>query len=173
MVYPLSLLFRRCNKAFSFVIRASVSRSWSISMKTDDLTCTGQCTKPSQSPARALTSLALVGLLAGCAVGPDFKRPEAPTTSKYTVGGSANPPGRSGGQFGMVAQPGVIQTRCTDCIGFTKQSHVSLRKIDTAAGAGASCCASGINALPPSRCEYRCATPTHELQRSRIGRRGT
>ena len=54
-------------------------------MKTDDLTCTGQCTKPSQSPARALTSLALVGLLAGCAVGPDFKRPEAPTTSKYTV----------------------------------------------------------------------------------------
>jgi hypothetical protein len=54
-------------------------------MKTDDLTCTGQCTKPSQSPARALTSLALVGLLAGCAVGPDFKRPEAPTTSNYTV----------------------------------------------------------------------------------------
>ena len=54
-------------------------------MKTDDLTCTGQCTKPSQSPARALTSLALVGLLAGCAVGPDFKRPEAPTTSNHTV----------------------------------------------------------------------------------------
>ncbi len=54
-------------------------------MKTDDLTCTGQCTKPNQRSARALTSLALVGLLAGCAVGPDFKRPEAPTTSNYTV----------------------------------------------------------------------------------------
>jgi hypothetical protein len=77
--------FRRYNKAASVVIRASVSRSWSIFMKTDDLTCTGQCTKPSQWPARALTSLALVGLLAGCAVGPDFKRPEAPTTSNYTV----------------------------------------------------------------------------------------
>lgn len=37
------------------------------------------------NPVRALTALVLAGLLAGCAVGPDFKRPAAPGVSGYTA----------------------------------------------------------------------------------------
>lgn len=40
--------------------------------------------KVNQTPVRA-TALILTGLLAGCAVGPDFKRPAAPDVSTYTV----------------------------------------------------------------------------------------
>ena len=37
------------------------------------------------NPPRAMTALFLAGLLAGCAVGPDFKRPAAPDVPGYTV----------------------------------------------------------------------------------------
>lgn len=37
------------------------------------------------SPLRAITALILAGLLASCAVGPDFKRPAAPDVPGYTV----------------------------------------------------------------------------------------
>ncbi len=37
------------------------------------------------NPVRALTALILAGLLAGCAVGPDFRRPAAPDVPNYTV----------------------------------------------------------------------------------------
>lgn len=36
------------------------------------------------NPGRLVCSLWLAGLLAGCAVGPDFKRPDPPATSRYT-----------------------------------------------------------------------------------------
>ena len=42
-------------------------------------------TKAGHNPVRILTALILVGLLAGCAVGPDFKRPGPPEVSSYTV----------------------------------------------------------------------------------------
>lgn len=37
------------------------------------------------NPVRALTALILAGLLAGCTVGPDFKRPAAPDIPSYTA----------------------------------------------------------------------------------------
>ena len=40
--------------------------------------------KVNQTPIQA-TVLILTGLLAGCAVGPNFKRPAAPSVSTYTV----------------------------------------------------------------------------------------
>jgi NodT family efflux transporter outer membrane factor (OMF) lipoprotein len=43
------------------------------------------CTKSDCSPVRTLTALILAGLLAGCAAGPDFKRPAAPDVPSYTV----------------------------------------------------------------------------------------
>lgn len=42
-------------------------------------------TKTDPTPVRALTALILGGLLAGCAVGPDFKRPAAPDLANYTA----------------------------------------------------------------------------------------
>ncbi len=42
-------------------------------------------TKTDHNPVRALTALILVGLLAGCVAGPDFKRPAAPDVYSYTV----------------------------------------------------------------------------------------
>lgn len=41
--------------------------------------------KTDSNPVRALTALILTGLLAGCAAGPDFKRPAAPDVPSYTV----------------------------------------------------------------------------------------
>lgn len=40
---------------------------------------------PRQTLVSALSVLALLGLLSACAAGPDFRRPEAPATSNYTV----------------------------------------------------------------------------------------
>ncbi len=42
-------------------------------------------TKTDYKPVRALMALILAGLLAGCAAGPDFKRPAAPDAPDYTV----------------------------------------------------------------------------------------
>jgi NodT family efflux transporter outer membrane factor (OMF) lipoprotein len=42
-------------------------------------------TKTDYSPVRAITGLILAGLLAGCAAGPDFKRPAAPDVPSYTA----------------------------------------------------------------------------------------
>lgn len=42
-------------------------------------------TKTDHNPVRALAALILAGLLAGCAAGPDFKRPAAPDVPSYTV----------------------------------------------------------------------------------------
>lgn len=42
-------------------------------------------TTTDSNPVRALTALILAGLLAGCAAGPDFKRPAAPDVSSYTA----------------------------------------------------------------------------------------
>lgn len=41
--------------------------------------------KTDYNPVRPITALILAGLLAGCAVGPDFKRPAAPDVPGYTV----------------------------------------------------------------------------------------
>lgn len=43
------------------------------------------CTKTDINSIRALTSLFLAGMLAGCVVGPDFKRPAAPDVPSYTA----------------------------------------------------------------------------------------
>lgn len=43
------------------------------------------CRKADYKPVRALTALILAGLLAGCAVGPDFKRPAVPGVLSYTA----------------------------------------------------------------------------------------
>ena len=37
------------------------------------------------TPVRLVSGLALAGLLVGCAVGPDFKRPDPPAASRYTA----------------------------------------------------------------------------------------
>ena len=42
-------------------------------------------TKTDYNPVRALAALILAGLLAGCAVGPDFKRPAVPDVPGYTA----------------------------------------------------------------------------------------
>lgn len=42
-------------------------------------------TKTDYNPVRALAALILAGLLAGCAVGPDFKRPATPDVPGYTA----------------------------------------------------------------------------------------
>lgn len=42
-------------------------------------------TRPRWLSARAFSSLMLAGLITGCAVGPDFTRPEPPEVSRYTV----------------------------------------------------------------------------------------
>jgi len=42
-------------------------------------------TNTAYNPVRTLTALILAGLLAGCAAGPDFKRPAAPDVHSYTV----------------------------------------------------------------------------------------
>ena len=44
-----------------------------------------QCKKTRANPVRVLTGFIFVGLLAGCAAGPDFKRPTAPEVSRYTA----------------------------------------------------------------------------------------
>ena len=41
--------------------------------------------KTNANPVRVLTGFILVGLLAGCAAGPDFKQPAAPEVSRYTA----------------------------------------------------------------------------------------
>ncbi|HEX2531124.1 MAG TPA: TolC family protein, partial [Burkholderiaceae bacterium] len=43
------------------------------------------CMQADFAPMRALAPLVLAGLLAGCAVGPDFKRPTAPEAAGYTT----------------------------------------------------------------------------------------
>jgi len=45
----------------------------------------GCSTRPRWLLARAVSSLMLAGLVTGCAVGPDFTRPEPPAVSRYTV----------------------------------------------------------------------------------------
>ena len=45
----------------------------------------GRSTRSRGLPTRTFTSLVLAGLVAGCAVGPDFTRPAPPETSRYTV----------------------------------------------------------------------------------------
>ena len=42
-------------------------------------------TKADSKPVSALAALILAGLLAGCAVGPDFKRPAVPDVPGYTA----------------------------------------------------------------------------------------
>ena len=42
-------------------------------------------TKTGYNPVRVPTALILAGLLAGCAVGPDFKRPAVPDVPGYTA----------------------------------------------------------------------------------------
>src|SRR5262249_37917303 len=42
-------------------------------------------TKTHHNPARAIVLSILVGLLASCAVGPDFNRPTPPDVSSYTT----------------------------------------------------------------------------------------
>jgi NodT family efflux transporter outer membrane factor (OMF) lipoprotein len=44
-----------------------------------------RCVKSQRNPARAVVSLILLGVLAGCAAGPDFKRPAAPSVADYTA----------------------------------------------------------------------------------------
>lgn len=68
-------------------IRASVNRLWSISMRNAEVTRSigTHRTKTDCNPVRALAALILAGLLAGCAVGPDFKRPAIPDVHGYTA----------------------------------------------------------------------------------------
>ncbi|HCE07236.1 MAG TPA: RND transporter [Oxalobacteraceae bacterium] len=67
-------------------------------------------TKADHSPSRVLTVLILSGLLAGCAAGPDFRRPAAPDVPSYTVAPlpeeTASAPTSQGEaqHFGMVAR---------------------------------------------------------------------
>ncbi|MEW5890733.1 MAG: efflux transporter outer membrane subunit [Pseudomonadota bacterium] len=44
-----------------------------------------RCVKSQRNPARTVVSLILLGSLAGCAAGPDFKRPAAPGVADYTA----------------------------------------------------------------------------------------
>lgn len=45
----------------------------------------GCCIRPRWLQFRFFSSLMLTGLIAGCAVGPDFTRPEPPEVSRYTI----------------------------------------------------------------------------------------
>ena len=78
---------RRCKTAVWPAIKVSVNRLWSISMGNTEVTRSlgVDCTKTDHNPVHALKALILAGLLAGCAVGPDFKRPAAPDIPSYTV----------------------------------------------------------------------------------------
>lgn len=55
-------------------------------MRSADPMCSlvAQCVDTRRNPARAIVSSILVGLLAGCVAGPDFKQPAPPDVSGYT-----------------------------------------------------------------------------------------
>lgn len=69
---------RNCKTRVWPATRVSVNPSWSIFMKNSEL-------RRSADAFRALAASMLVGLLAGCAAGPDFKRPAAPDVASYTA----------------------------------------------------------------------------------------
>jgi NodT family efflux transporter outer membrane factor (OMF) lipoprotein len=66
-------------------IRISANCLWSIIMSNSEVKHSPSAyhTKTDRIPVRALAAILLAGLLAGCAAGPDFKRPAAPDISGY------------------------------------------------------------------------------------------
>ena len=58
---------------------------------------------------RVLASAVLVGMLAGCAVGPDFRRPEPPDASTYLPGAQPSVTAAAKGPGGTIQrfEPGT------------------------------------------------------------------
>jgi len=69
------------------VIRISANRSWGIFMDNTEVkhSPSADRTKTDRISVRTLVALFFSGLLAGCAVGPDFKRPAPPNVPGYTA----------------------------------------------------------------------------------------